>query len=90
MKCAAPEDEWRTTKISAAIASRFQSVSRKVSPFDVLERAISMFNTLADKRFAAASKVVRVRVEFSKKRFITVRPSKSGRLIKLLLSSKKL
>ena len=56
MKCAAPEDEWRTTKISAAIASRFQSVSRRVSPFEVLERAISMFSTLADKRFAAASK----------------------------------
>jgi ornithine carbamoyltransferase len=36
MKCAAPEDEWRTTKISAAIASRFQSVSRRVSPFEVL------------------------------------------------------
>ena len=72
MKWAAPDAECRTTKISAVMACRFHSVSRKLSPFLVLERSISILSTLAPRRFSATSKVVRVRVDGSKNKFITV------------------
>ena len=75
--------------MSAAIASKFHKVSRKVSPLEVLERAISILSTLAERRLAAASNVVRVRVEFSKNKFITVRPSSKLLVISWFCSLKK-
>jgi hypothetical protein len=42
------------------------------------ERAMSRLNTSADKRVAAISNVVRVRVLFSKNRLNTLLPRKSG------------
>jgi hypothetical protein len=46
--------------------------------FGVDEVEISKLITSADKRLAAISKVVRVRVEFSKKRLNTLLPRSSG------------
>src|SRR5690554_7489693 len=60
------------------MASRFHKVSISVSPLEVAERAISKFRMSADKRFAASSKVERVRVLFSKNRFTTVLPRNRG------------
>ena len=53
-------------------------VSSSDSPLEAEERAMSRLITSADKRLAAISKVVRVRVEFSKKRLNTLLPRKSG------------
>ncbi|OIQ78687.1 hypothetical protein GALL_395990 [mine drainage metagenome] len=74
----APLWAWRTTKMSASIASRLAMVSSSDSPLDVLERWMSRLNTSADRRCAAISKVVRVRVEFSKNRLNTLFPRSSG------------
>jgi hypothetical protein len=63
---------------SGAIASRFRAVSNKVSPLLTLEVETLTFTASADKRFAAISKDVRVRVEGSKKRLMTVRPRSAG------------
>src|SRR4051812_23490854 len=52
--------------MSASIACRFQTVSRSVSPFDVEDAPTLRLITSAERRLAAISKVVRVRVEFSK------------------------
>ena len=57
------------------------AVSIRVSPLFTEEVATSMLTTSAPSRLAASSKQVRVRVEFSKNRLITVRPvSRSRRL----------
>ena len=74
----APLSLWRTTKISAAMALRLAMVSSSVSPLAVDERAMSRLNTSALKRLAAISKVVRVRVLFSKNRLNTLLPRSSG------------
>ena len=50
------------------------AVSIRVSPFLIEDQATDMLITSAPSRLAANSKEVRVRVEFSKKRLITVRP----------------
>ncbi|MCY1270905.1 hypothetical protein D9M70_194490 [compost metagenome] len=78
MKCAAPESLWRTTNMSAAIASRLRRVSVSVSPLLVEEVETLRVMTSADRRWAASSKVVRVRVEFSKNTLHTVLPRSSG------------
>ena len=78
IKCGAPDSLWRTTKISAAIALRLAMVSSNDSPLLAEERAMSRLNTSADKRVAAISKVVRVRVLFSKNRLNTLLPRNSG------------
>lgn len=78
MKCAAPESAWRTTNMSAAIASRLRKVSNSVSPLLVDEVETFSVITSADKRWAASSKVVRVRVEFSKNTLHTVLPRNNG------------
>src|SRR5258705_13623952 len=70
--------EWRMTMQSGALASRFLAVSSSVSPLLTLELDGVMLTASADKRLAAISNEVRVRVEGSKKRFITVRPRKVG------------
>ncbi len=74
----APAIEWRMTMQSGAIASRFRAVSSRVSPLLTLEVETLTFTASADKRLAAISKDVRVRVEASKNRLITVRPRSAG------------
>ena len=53
-------------------------VSSSDSPLDAEERAMSRLITSADKRVAAISKVVRVRVLFSKNKLNTLLPRSSG------------
>ncbi len=53
-------------------------VSSRLSPLAVDERAMSRLMTSADSRLAAISKVVRVRVLFSKNRLNTLLPRSSG------------
>src|SRR5678816_1013541 len=72
MRNGAPEDAWRTTKMSACIAERFATVSSSDSPLVAEETAMLRLMTSAESRFAAISKVVRVRVEASKNRLNTV------------------
>ena len=55
-----------------------------VSPFAVDDDDPEMLIASADKRLAASSKLVRVRVEFSKNRLMTVRPR---RLVSFLIGS---
>src|SRR6218665_378077 len=64
--------------MSACIAERLATVSSRVSPLAVELRAMSRFSTSADRRLAAISKVVRVRVLFSKNRLKTDLPRSSG------------
>src|SRR5918992_5166098 len=64
--------------MSACIADRFATVSRSDSPLVAEETAMLRLMTSADRRFAAISKVVRVRVEGSKKRLNTLLPRSSG------------
>src|SRR5688572_157144 len=78
MRYGAPLAAWRTTNMSACIAARFATVSSTVSPFVCDEMLIARLITSADSRFAAISKVVRVRVEGSKKRLKTALPRRSG------------
>ena len=63
--CAAPDDECRITMASAPIAWRVSAVSLSDSPLLTLEPPVEKLMTSADNRFAASSKEIRVRVEFS-------------------------
>src|SRR5687767_6891029 len=74
----APEESWRTTKMSACIAERLATVSSSDSPLLCEDTAMFRLMTSAERRLAAISKVVRVRVEGSKKRLKTLLPRKSG------------
>jgi hypothetical protein len=76
--CGAPAEGWRMTIRSGAIASRLRAVSSRVSPLVTLEEDELMLMTSAERRLPAISKEVRVRVEGSKKRLITVRPRRAG------------
>src|SRR6185369_11286341 len=76
--CGAPAIEWRMTMQSGAIASRFRAVSSRVSPLVTLEVETLTLTASAESRFAAISKDVRVRVDDSKKRLMTVRPRSAG------------
>src|SRR5258706_874334 len=78
MRNGAPEAPWRTMKMSACIAERFATVSSSVSPLDWEETATLRLMTSAESRLAAISKVVRVRVDASKKRLNTLLPRSSG------------
>ena len=60
------------------MADRFAIVSSSDSPLLAELRAMSRLNTSADRRLAAISNVVRVRVEFSKNRLITLLPRNNG------------
>ena len=60
-------------------------VSKRLSPLVVEEVLMFRLMTSADKRLAAISKVVRVRVEFSKNRLNTDLPRNSGTLLDLAL-----
>ena len=66
------------TMQSGDIASRLRAVSRSVSPLVTLEVEALMLMASAERRLAAISKEVRVRVEGSKKRLMTVRPRSVG------------
>src|SRR5262245_55297968 len=74
----APEDACRTTNRSACIAERLATVSSSDSPLEVELTETFRLITSADRRLAAISKVVRVRVEFSKNRLNTLLPRSSG------------
>jgi hypothetical protein len=74
----APLSLWRTTNMSACMADRLAMVSSRLSPLAALERAMSRLMTSALSRLAAISKVVRVRVLFSKNRLNTLLPRSSG------------
>src|SRR5690242_15275149 len=88
--CGAPAIEWRMTMQSGAIASRLRAVSSNVSPLVTLDVETLTFTASADSRFAAISNDVRVRVEDSKKRLMTVRPRSAGTfLISRLETSRK-
>ena len=64
--------------MSACIAERLLIVSSSDSPLLVDDALMFRFITSADSRLAAISKVVRVRVEFSKNRLNTDLPRSSG------------
>ncbi len=72
--CTAPDSGWRTTSTSGCIAFRVIAVSISVSPLRIEEAWTAMLMTSAPSRLPATSNEVRVRVEFSKKQLISVRP----------------
>src|SRR5688572_8261584 len=74
----APLEACRTMNMSACIAARLATVSSTDSPLVAEEMLIARLITSAERRFAAISKVVRVRVEGSKKRLNTALPRSSG------------
>src|SRR5690606_6146618 len=74
----APLCAWRTMNMSASIAARLSIVSSSDSPFEVDDVLMLRLTTSADRRLAAISNVVRVRVEFSKNRLNTDLPRSSG------------
>src|SRR5258706_1510964 len=78
IRCGAPEEACRTTNRSACIAERLATVSSSDSPFDCELTEMLRLMTSADRRLAAISKVVRVRVEGSKKRLNTLFPRRIG------------
>src|SRR3954469_14383754 len=78
MRNGAPEESCRTTKMSACIAERFATVSSSDSPLVCDEAAMFRLMTSAERRLAAISKVVRVRVEGSKNRLNTLLPRRIG------------
>jgi len=58
----APDEAWRSTIMSGAIASMFNAVSASVSPLSTLEAATGTLRVSALNRFSAISNDVRVRV----------------------------
>src|SRR5713226_3280231 len=66
------------TIASGAIASRLRAVSIKVSPLLKEEVDAEMLIESAESRLAAISNEVRVRVEGSKKKLMTVLPRRVG------------
>src|SRR5882672_5192341 len=78
MRCAAPLEGCRTTNMSACIADRLSTVSSSVSPLDDEDTAMFRLITSAERRLAAISNVVRVRVDGSKNRLNTDLPRSSG------------
>src|SRR5678816_4956018 len=66
----APAIECLMTIQSGDIASRFRAVSSNVSPFETLEVETLTLTASADRRLAAISKEVRVRVDGSKNKLI--------------------
>ena len=60
------------------MASTVSMVSRRLSPLFTLEVDTEKFMVSADRRLAAVSKLMRVRVESSKNSDTTVRPRRAG------------
>ena len=73
-----PLEECRITIASAPIACRVSAVSFSDSPLATEEPPALKLITSADSRFAASSNEILVRVEFSRKKFTTVRPRSAG------------
>ena len=73
-----PEQAWRMMMVCTFMASMLRTVSSRVSPLASEEVEAAKLTTSAERRLAASSKDVRVRVEFSKKRFTTVFPRSAG------------
>ena len=71
---AAPDEPWRTTRMSGFIAFSVTAVSIRVSPLEIDDERGDMLITSAPSRLPASSKLLWVRVEASKKRFTRVRP----------------
>ena len=90
IKCAVPESAWRTINISHCMACKLCRVSSNDSPLLVAEVLILIFNTSADKRLAASSNVVRVRVLASKNKLTMVLPRNSGTFLTDSLTPAKL
>jgi hypothetical protein len=78
IRCGAPLSLCRTMNMSACMAARFATVSSTDSPLDVDDMLIARLMTSADRRLAAISNVVRVRVDGSKKRLKIALPRSSG------------
>ena len=64
--------------MSGLMASRFLAVSMRVSPLVVDDEAAVKLTPSADSRLAAISNEVRVRVDGSRKRLMTVLPRRVG------------
>ena len=77
-KWGAPVALWRMMMMSALRASRLRAVSLRVSPFLSEEASAEKLMTSAVRRWAASSKLMRVRVEGSMKRLTTVLPRRAG------------
>ena len=72
---------WRMTTQSTAIASIVITVSRRDSPLLAEDPLPVMLMVSADIHLPAISKLLRVRVESSKKRLMMVRPRSVGQLL---------
>ena len=70
----APEAAWRMTIASGRMATSVFRVSTSDSPLDTLDAVAVIEMVSAPSRFAAISKLVRVRVEASKNKLTTIRP----------------
>src|ERR1700679_3192235 len=77
-KWGAPVALWRMMMMSALRASRLRAVSLRVSPFLSEDASAEKLMTSALSRCAASSKLMRVRVEGSMKRLMTVLPRRAG------------
>ncbi len=73
-----PATLWRTITASGSIASSVIAVSRMLSALVRLDDDGVKLTTSAESRFPAISKLVRVRVDDSKNRLISVRPRSVG------------
>src|SRR6266404_1523627 len=73
-KSAAPEAEWRITRQSGFMAFSVCTVSSRDSPFFRIDASACKFIVSAPSRDAAVPKLMRVRVELSKKASATVLP----------------
>ena len=74
----APAYLWRTISRSQAIDDSVCAVSRSDSPLTVADADPLMLTPSADRRLAAISKLVRVRVDGSRNRLTIVRPRRVG------------
>ena len=74
-----PRFGWRTTSASGCIAFKVIAVSIRVSPLTIEVAETDMLITSPPSRLPATSNEVRVRVEFSKKQLMIVRPRSTPR-----------
>ncbi len=78
MRFGTPDTLWRTITASGSIASSVIAVSRMLSALVRLDDDGEKLTTSAESRLPAISKLVRVRVDDSKNRLISVRPRSVG------------
>ena len=70
------------TRPSGRMASSVRTVSRSDSPFFRLDDSACRFIVSAPRRAAAVAKLMRVRVEFSKKAIATVLPRRVANFLR--------